>query len=103
MSDKRIIGLLPETEILAQMAEEAAELAKAALKLRRAKDGVNPTPVDVKIAEANLIEEYADVAVCVNALFTDEMYDRAVEVACQKQDRWLKRLQERKNSNEKAE
>lgn len=55
MSDKRITDLLPETEILAQMAEEAAELAKAALKLRRAKDGVNPTPVDIKIAEANLI------------------------------------------------
>ena len=103
MSDKRITDLLPETEILAQMAEEAAELAKAALKLRRAKDGVNPTPVDIKIAEANLIEEYADVVVCVNTLFTDEMYDRAVEVACQKQDRWLKRLQDREYKNGKKE
>ena len=36
---------LPKTEILAQLAEEAAELAQAALKLRRSLDGTNPTPV----------------------------------------------------------
>lgn len=35
---------LPEAEVLAQLAEEVAELAQAALKLRRALDGTNPTP-----------------------------------------------------------
>lgn len=103
MSDKRITDLLPETEILAQMAEEFSEGAQAALKLRRALDGTNPTPVGKATAEANLIEEFADVMVCVNVLFTDEMFDRALEIAVEKQDRWLKRLQERENSNEKAE
>lgn len=41
--------------------------------------------------------------VCVNVLFTDEMFDRALEIAVEKQDRWLKRLQERENKNGKPE
>ncbi len=36
---KKISDILPDTEILAQLAEEASELAQAALKLRRALDG----------------------------------------------------------------
>lgn len=36
---KKISDILPKTEILAQLAEEASELAQAALKLRRALDG----------------------------------------------------------------
>ena len=43
-----------------QIAEEAAELAKAALKLRRAITQTNPTPVTVDEAVENIIEEYAD-------------------------------------------
>jgi hypothetical protein len=34
---KKISDILPKTEILAQLAEEASELAQAALKLRRDK------------------------------------------------------------------
>lgn len=41
---KKVSDILPKTEILAQLAEEASELAQAALKLRRALDGTNPTP-----------------------------------------------------------
>lgn len=41
---KKVSDILPKTEILAQVAEEASELAQAALKLRRALDGTNPTP-----------------------------------------------------------
>lgn len=33
---KKVSDILPKTEILAQFAEEASELAQAALKLRRA-------------------------------------------------------------------
>lgn len=36
---KKVSDILPETEILAQLAEEASELEQAALKLRRALDG----------------------------------------------------------------
>ena len=40
-----IVKHLSLSERVAQLAEEAAELAQAALKYRRALDGVNPTPV----------------------------------------------------------
>lgn len=45
MKNDAVFNLLPEEELLAQLAEECSEAAKAALKLRRARDGVNPTPV----------------------------------------------------------
>lgn len=45
---RKISDILPKTEILAQLAEEASELAQAALKLRRALDGTNPTPKSVE-------------------------------------------------------
>lgn len=67
MADKKISDYLPKTEILAQLAEEASELAQAALKLRRALDGKNPTPKSVEECEANLLEEAADVKVAMEA------------------------------------
>lgn len=48
MPEIKIFDALPEEEILAQMAEECVEASKAALKLRRARSGVNPTPVSEK-------------------------------------------------------
>ncbi len=45
MTNDAVFNLLPEEELLAQLAEECSEAAKAALKLRRARDGVNPTSV----------------------------------------------------------
>lgn len=58
---KKVTDYLTTAEILAQMAEEASELAQAALKLRRAYDGTNPTPKSVEECEANLLEELAEV------------------------------------------
>lgn len=44
--DKVIVYLsLSREELLAQLAEECSEAAQAALKLRRAGSGENPTPV----------------------------------------------------------
>lgn len=48
---KKVSDILPKTEILAQLAEKASELAQAALKLRRALDGTNPTPKSVAECE----------------------------------------------------
>lgn len=48
---KKVSDILPKTEIMAQLAEEASELAQAALKLRRALDGTNPTPKSVEECE----------------------------------------------------
>lgn len=79
---------LPTTEILAQMAEEAAELAQAALKLRRVIDGTNPTPVTYQEAWENLIEELGDVKTC--ALVLNVAPDEAA--IKKKVERWKKRL-----------
>lgn len=61
MPEIKIFDALPEEEILAQMAEECVEASKAALKLRRVRCGVNPTPVSEKDAFENLVEELADI------------------------------------------
>ena len=47
MMDK-IRDYLSDAEIVAQLAEEASELTRAALKLRRVLDGTNPTLVALK-------------------------------------------------------
>ena len=55
--------------LLEQLAEEAAELSQAALKLIRAeKLSDNPTPTNKLIASEQLCEELADVLMVVDAL-----------------------------------
>ena len=65
MIEKTIPDFLTSAEILAQTGEEAAELAQAALKLRRALTGENPTPKSIAECLDDLQEEFADVLVCV--------------------------------------
>ena len=102
MSEK-ITDYLPETEILAQLAEEASELAQAALKLRRALDGTNPTPKSVRECRKALVEEIADMRVCLQELPLNSAERMATyQIAEKKQARWVKRLQE-KDSNGKQE
>lgn len=57
--------------MLEQLAEEAAELAQAALKLARIDRDENPTPVTSEQAQKNLIEEYTDVIMCTSELGLD--------------------------------
>lgn len=107
---KKVSDILPKTEILAQLAEEASELAQAALKLRRALDGTNPTPKSVAECEANLMEEFADISNAVTALFDAwfgddlgserEFWDAELEVENAKYKRWLSRLEAKERSNE---
>lgn len=97
---KRVYDYLTTVEILDQMAEEASELAQAALKLRRAKDKTNPTPRTEGECLDNLVEELADVLLCAivfcqsESLDTDELESQAAEIAEKKHARWLKRLEE---------
>lgn len=92
---KTICGHLPPAELLAQLAEEAGELGHAALKLRRALIGTNPTPVTAKEAQARLEEEIADVYACVDAVaYALELDpDRAMEICVLKTARWAERLE----------
>ena len=86
---------VPIMELLAGLAEEASELAQAALKLRRVIDpyNTNPTPVTEEEAMNRLYEEMADVKLyCsvldVNVKFISETMQR-------KLNRWEERLSDR--------
>jgi NTP pyrophosphatase (non-canonical NTP hydrolase) len=93
---KLIRDKVPYTELLAGLAEEAAELAQAALKYRRAIDGTNPTPVTAVEAMAALHEEAADVMLYLSVLdmvadvsvYHEDMAKRTTE----KFNRWIERL-----------
>ena len=90
---------LRRPELLAQLAEECAELAHAALKLRRAIDGANPTPVPARTAEKNLREEIADVLLLMQLCTYDDVAVLDVRVNGEigttiqrKTARWAERL-----------
>lgn len=97
MKDVEIIReKLDYSELLAQLAEEAAELSQAALKLRRTLSSVNPTPVSVGEAVDNVLDELADVSVCVDALRLNGPTEsrRIAGIAEIKMSRWATRLTE---------
>lgn len=86
---------IPDEELLVQLAEEAAELAQAALKMHRVLDGRNPTPVRMSEAWANLQEEVADVLLSLRVLdirIADHEYWASME---EKLERWVGRLREK--------
>jgi NTP pyrophosphatase (non-canonical NTP hydrolase) len=91
--NEKIKQHLPQDELLAQLAEECAELSQAALKLRRALTGINPTPVTADEARKNLVEETADVynvlGLLLDAVENAEIYD----IIRRKKARWVKRLE----------
>ncbi len=98
---KKVSDILPKTEILAQLAEEASELAQAALKLRRALDGTNPTPKNVEECRKAFEEEYADVVNCIIALDLDDVaFERMQKMQHEKEVRWLSRLEAKEQSDE---
>lgn len=106
MSDiEYIASKLSREELLCQLAEEAAELAQAALKLRRAITGTNPTPVDCYGACGKLLEEIADVRVAEQVYISTATKDGdmlARSLACimeNKTTRWAGRLRNAANTN----
>lgn len=86
-------------ERLAQLAEEATELAHAALKLRRALDNVNPTPVNPYDAFSNLLEEIDDVVLCIETLDVMEDISQRRYRKDRKLIRWVKRLKNAKEND----
>lgn len=87
----RIDEMVDQQTLLLGLAEEAAELSQAALKLYRARDGKNPTAVTEENAVRHLNEEigdcrlYLDQLHCVN----EDMIDKARK---RKLARWAARL-----------
>lgn len=91
---------LKDDEILAQLAEEASELAQATLKLRRALTGTNPTPVTVEQAMKDLREEMADVDVAADVFLSGlgdrecaKFYETYRALYGNKLNRWAERLE----------
>lgn len=78
------------TELLAGLAEEASELAQAALKYRRALDGTNPTPADPDRQYECLLEEIGDVELYLDQLSINRAVIRDYKAA--KLKRWIQRL-----------
>ena len=89
-----ILERLPRQELLAQLAEEADELGHAALKMRRAIDGRNPTPVTLEETQEMLEEEAADVMLCFLLLGIDWNDPAFGNRVAHKMTRWIGRLQE---------
>ena len=60
----KIANKIGKAAVYENLAEEAAELAKAALKYARILRNENPTPVTEMEAFNSVIEEYTDVIQC---------------------------------------
>lgn len=78
--------------LLAQLAEECAELSHAALKYRRAMIKENPTPVKPSAANAAMLEEIADVLLVLRVIGIDTDSDHIASVQRYKASRWIDRL-----------
>lgn len=81
--------------LLEQTAEECCELAQACLKMARKLRDENPTPKSVEDIRDNLVEEMADVHLCLMKIerttditSTEEVFDATYG----KDIRWKKRL-----------
>lgn len=106
-----IASKLSNEEPLCQLAEEAAELAQAALKLRRVITGTNPTPVSADVAKHALNEEIVDIAVATEAWFeseisgidgveTNDITSTLGTFADVKIARWAQRLKEKEDGHD---
>lgn len=91
--NEKIKQHIPQDELLAQLAEECAELSQAALKLRRALTGINPTPVTAEEERKNLVEETADVYNVLGLLLDAEDNAEIYDIIRRKKARWVKRLE----------
>lgn len=74
---------------LEQLAEEATELAHAALKLARAERWENPTSVPIQNLRRSLVEECTDVLLCMDTL----RISGDAHLALMKMERWVNRLE----------
>ena len=90
MTDREIINQVGAPALFEGIAEEAVELAKAALKVARIMRKENPTPVTLDEAAREVVVEYSDLRVYLDILrilVDAEVYD-------DKKQRFIERLKE---------
>ena len=83
--------------LLEQLAEECCELAQASLKMARKLRDENPTPKSIEDIRDNLVEEIADVDVCLDRLEDEtDIVDRLelATIEIDKKKRWQERLEQ---------
>ena len=104
---QKIYSEVGRTEILTVIAEEAAEVAQAALKLRRVINQCpgNPTYEKMRKAVDSLNEELGDFLVAVNAAVPDPMIDtnKIMRTERHKRLRWLSRINEAKEKEKQKQ
>lgn len=83
--------------VLEQCAEECVELSHACLKGARKLRNENPTPVSEDDIKNNIVEEAADVLLCINSLVESGLisYEAIDSVRMTKRARWQKRINNR--------
>ena len=98
-----LIKEIGEPATLELLAEEAIEVAHAALKLARIERGENPTPKNKEIAMAELMEELGDYNIVSGHLMRAEWYnlDIIFNWTINKEKRMETRIMEAKGKNVK--
>ena len=97
---KYIDDSLDDTAKLLSIAEEAAEVSQAALKVARASGAVfNPTPVTIDQAEKKLQEELKDllIVLLISGFNVEELLEEAMDDGY-KINRWASRIKEAKKN-----
>lgn len=93
-------GMLTPADLWGQLAEEASELAQAALKMQRLELGNNPPRKTPQECINNVIEEHSDVVFCFKLLGWDDHKEmEAVQKA--KAGRWVSILKGVKADHDK--
>ena len=101
-----VTNRLSSPALLGQLAEEAAELGKAALKLQRILMDENPTRATKPEVMKSLIEEAADVYCSLDAIITklNIAYDKDImPTICDKGIQWEKCVRKKYNDPKKGE
>lgn len=87
---------IPRAAIFEHLAEEAVEVAHAALKCARILRGENPTPLEYEEAKKDLEEEWTDLDLVVDTLNAQTMEHLAIDYDLyrEKLNRWHDRIME---------
>lgn len=88
-----------EPAMYEQLAEECAELGKAALKMARVLRKENPTPVTEDEARAMVLEEAADVLNCMDEVGALDRLETSY-IAYEKRERFKARWEEAHRASE---
>lgn len=97
-----VISQIGVAAALEQCGEESAELAQACLKMARKLRGENPTPKTIEELSNSLVDEMADVLVCIDILLDNNVVSNqdVIHRMLDKHIRWATRLEEEKSKGE---